>query len=125
VSSSWTVVSVSRLIADGNSLIAAPANAGAATHVGVFEAVVERFDMSPGCPDGRRGSGSVGFGFWVNAVTTLDAQRAEDPRPALRDVSTPMLVLRGKCDYIAWEATASTETCYRALCCLRSTTRGT
>ncbi len=38
-------------------------------------------------------------------MTSLDAQRVADPRPALRNVSTPVLVLRSECDYRAWEAT--------------------
>jgi proline iminopeptidase len=41
----------------------------------------------------------------VNAATTKDAQDVDDPRPALRHVGARVLILRGECDYIAWEVT--------------------
>lgn len=47
----------------------------------------------------------VGVGFWVNAMTVRDARQIADPRPALRSIETPVLVLRGQCDYQAWEVT--------------------
>jgi proline iminopeptidase len=34
-----------------------------------------------------------------------DDQRVADPRPALRSVSTPVVVMRGRCDQIAWKVT--------------------
>ncbi len=79
---------------------------------GAFEAMVADLDMWAGCPG--RGSQSSdddqaeprrGFGFWVNAVTTRDSRQVPDPRPSLRDTSVPLLVLRGECDYLAWEVT--------------------
>ncbi len=77
---------------------------------GVFQALVGSIALWSGCSEeqrltGREAGGPAGVGFWVNAVTSRDAQRVADPRPVLRDVSTPLLVLRGECDYIAWEAT--------------------
>jgi proline iminopeptidase len=78
---------------------------------GEFEAVVASFDLWSGCPAGRHPNGEAvrdhqaGVGFWVNAVTGRDKNRIPDPRPALRNVSTPVLVLRSECDYRAWEAT--------------------
>ena len=77
---------------------------------GVFEAVIARFDMRPNCgespsidtvPEDR----PAGVGFWVNAMTVRDARRIVDPRPALRSVDRPVLVLRGQCDYQRWEGT--------------------
>ncbi|MEU6798857.1 alpha/beta hydrolase [Nonomuraea wenchangensis] len=72
---------------------------------GEFESLVGRFDMRAGCPGRplrvpRPGSG---FGFWANAMTARDAGQVADPRPALRRVTAPVLVLRGSCDYLAPE----------------------
>ncbi|WP_433243183.1 alpha/beta fold hydrolase [Streptosporangium sp. CA-135522] len=39
-------------------------------------------------------------GFYVNQLTSADAERAADPRPALRAVEVPVLILRGECDYL-------------------------
>jgi len=77
---------------------------------GVFQAFVGNLDMAPGCSDveAREGSNTEtpsGMGFWVNAVTTLNAAQIDDPRPVLQNTTTPVLVLRGECDYIAWEVT--------------------
>jgi proline iminopeptidase len=78
---------------------------------GVFQAIVDRFDMSSGCqnidrlPGSESGIHQQGVGFWVNAMTSRNSNQVADPRPALRNVSTPMLVLRSECDYIAWEVT--------------------
>lgn len=89
---------------------------------GIFQSFVGDLDMWAGCPAHRDvpqrassvgwgdgwlapGDGPPGAGFWVNAMTGRDYQHAADPRPALRRVSTPVLVLRGQCDYFAWEAT--------------------
>jgi len=72
---------------------------------GIYETVVTDIDMRPGCAQSRGrddADSAAGFGFWVNAATVLDSQRIPDPRPRLRQVSTPVLVLRGECDYLAW-----------------------
>lgn len=82
---------------------------------GAFQALIGEIDMWSGCP-GRGpavntpasdtpANPPAGVGFWANAATSLDAQRVADPRPALREVTTPLLVLRGECDYIAWDVT--------------------
>lgn len=74
---------------------------------GVYQEFVSELDMNPGCPDPPAGTATdappTGFGFWVNALTTRDARRVADPRPALRAVTAPVLVLRTECDYLAWE----------------------
>ncbi|WP_157429905.1 alpha/beta hydrolase [Actinomadura oligospora] len=44
-------------------------------------------------------------GFYVNQVTSKDFHKVPDPRPALRRVRTPALIMRGECDFIKWEAT--------------------
>jgi len=78
---------------------------------GVFETMVQDLDMGAGCP-GRSPEQDVesdqegkGFGFWVNAMTTRDTRNVGDPRPVLRDLTTPVLVMRAECDYIAWDVT--------------------
>ncbi|MGW5362637.1 alpha/beta hydrolase [Actinopolymorpha pittospori] len=77
---------------------------------GVFESMVSELDMRPGCasdpPSGTEGGWQPrGFGFWANAATSLDSGRTPDPRPALGAATAPVLVLRGECDYIHWNAT--------------------
>ena len=43
---------------------------------------------------------SDGYGFWSNRMTTKTLwRRSDDPRPRLREVATPVLILRGVCDY--------------------------
>ncbi|WP_158588060.1 alpha/beta hydrolase, partial [Actinomadura logoneensis] len=44
-------------------------------------------------------------GFYVNQITSRDFRKVPDPRPALRRVRTPALVMRGECDFVRWEAT--------------------
>ncbi|WP_405148474.1 alpha/beta hydrolase [Sphaerisporangium sp. NBC_01403] len=44
-------------------------------------------------------------GFYVNQVTSADFQQVADPRPRLRQVRVPALIMRGECDFIKWEAT--------------------
>jgi hypothetical protein len=57
---------------------------------------------SAGCQDGHpparypTGDGAPTFGFWVNAMTSADSQRIPDPRPTLRHVSSPVLVMRAQ-----------------------------
>lgn len=41
-------------------------------------------------------------GFYVNQLTSADAKAVPDPRPTLREVTIPVLILRGDCDYLAW-----------------------
>lgn len=44
-------------------------------------------------------------GFWANQFTSLDAETVADPRPALRAVHVPALVLRAEADYKKWAVT--------------------
>lgn len=74
---------------------------------GMFESFVGQLSMRPGCAAARpAGADAIqpprGFGFWVNAMTSLNGERAPDPRPALRNATAPVLVLRGECDYLSW-----------------------
>lgn len=47
-----------------------------------------------------------GLGFYANQVPqSASAASAPDPRPALRAVRTPALVLKGSCDYLPWQMT--------------------
>ncbi|MEL7312920.1 MAG: alpha/beta fold hydrolase [Pseudomonadota bacterium] len=52
------------------------------------------------CPGNTVGFRSKGYGFWSNRMTgrTLSNQ-AYDPRPDLSNNQTPVLVIRGECDY--------------------------
>ncbi|MGW4380144.1 alpha/beta fold hydrolase [Kitasatospora sp. NPDC004531] len=44
-------------------------------------------------------------GFYANQLIAEDLAHRPDPRPALRTVNVPALVLRGECDYKHWEVT--------------------
>lgn len=44
-------------------------------------------------------------GFYANQLISADQLEAPDPRPALRGLDVPVLVLRGECDYKRWEIT--------------------
>ncbi|MEV4258338.1 alpha/beta hydrolase [Spirillospora sp. NPDC049652] len=44
-------------------------------------------------------------GFYVNQITSKDFRRVPDPRPALRRLRTPALIMRGECDFVKWTAT--------------------
>ncbi|NUR91656.1 MAG: alpha/beta hydrolase [Nonomuraea sp.] len=44
-------------------------------------------------------------GFYSNQVTSEDAAAVPDPRPKLRTVRVPVLIMRGQCDYLKWEVT--------------------
>jgi proline iminopeptidase len=78
---------------------------------GQFEELVGSLDLWGGCSMDQHPNGQpvhdkqAGVGFWANAVTTFDVQHVPDPRPELRSVATPLLVLRSECDYRAWDAT--------------------
>lgn len=75
---------------------------------GVFAEVIDEIDLRPGCtsPAGAVGDDPVaGVGFWVNAMTVRNSRDVPDPRPTLRGVDVPVLVLRAECDYLAWEVT--------------------
>src|SRR3954463_16104921 len=39
-------------------------------------------------------------GFYGNQLTVADFARTPDPRPALRTVRVPALILRGECDFV-------------------------
>ncbi|MEV0972757.1 alpha/beta hydrolase [Microtetraspora glauca] len=44
-------------------------------------------------------------GFYTNQLTSADASTVPDPRPRLRGVRVPTLIMRGQCDYLKWEVT--------------------
>ncbi|HZX01500.1 alpha/beta hydrolase [Kribbella sp.] len=41
-------------------------------------------------------------GFYTNQLTNADFDQIPDPRPVLRNLRTPALVLRAQCDYVPW-----------------------
>ncbi|MER6815579.1 alpha/beta hydrolase [Spirillospora sp. NPDC000708] len=53
----------------------------------------------PRTPHGNR------QGFYVNQITSRDFRDVPDPRPALRRLHVPALIMRGECDYVKWAAT--------------------
>ncbi|MFC4121444.1 alpha/beta fold hydrolase [Nonomuraea zeae] len=68
-----------------------------------FELFVGELDMRAGCPGRPLRVPPSRLGFWANAMTARDARQVADPRPALRRIAVPVLVLRGSCDYLAPE----------------------
>ncbi|MFC9970970.1 alpha/beta fold hydrolase [Spirillospora sp. NPDC127200] len=54
----------------------------------------------PGRPHHEAASRS---GFYANQMTSEDALKTPDPRPALRRTATPTLILRGQCEFKRWE----------------------
>jgi len=46
----------------------------------------------------------IGFNFYVNRLVQEQTGELPELRPRLRTVQTPVLLLRGECDYIPWEA---------------------
>ncbi|MGW6377931.1 alpha/beta fold hydrolase [Rhodococcus sp. NPDC055112] len=54
-----------------------------------------RADLVPASPPG----------YWVNQMTGVDLASVDDPRPALRSVHVPVLVMRGQYDYKSWPVT--------------------
>lgn len=70
---------------------------------GEFESLVGEFDTRAGCPGRPLRVPPSGGGFWAHGMTGRDARRVADPRPALRRIAVPVLVLRGSCDYLAPE----------------------
>jgi len=47
-----------------------------------------------------------GLGFFANSYTLTDAMSLPDPRPTLRTLRVPALVIRGMCDYLDWSIAA-------------------
>jgi proline iminopeptidase len=43
-----------------------------------------------------------GLGFFAFSYTVRDAFRLADPRAALATIGTPVLIVRGTCDYVDW-----------------------
>ncbi|MFI6818973.1 alpha/beta fold hydrolase [Nonomuraea sp. NPDC050328] len=72
---------------------------------GEYEAMVGDLDMRAGCAGqpSRVPRWGSGYGFWANAMSVRDAAEVADPRPALRRVTVPVLVVRGSCDYLVPE----------------------
>ncbi|MEU7001694.1 alpha/beta hydrolase [Nonomuraea sp. NPDC046570] len=42
-------------------------------------------------------------GFYVNQITAADFRQVPDPRPELRRIRVPALIMRGSCDFVPWE----------------------
>lgn len=73
---------------------------------GKLDAFVERSLPFLLCDSSKLPDGLTvhGMGWWVNAMTSKDLYtRRQHPIPALTRDETPVLVIRGGCDYIRWE----------------------
>lgn len=53
-----------------------------------------------GCPGTKLSARSNGYGFWANRMIGRDLEKTEDPKPVLRRLDIPTLVLRGSCEYM-------------------------
>ncbi|WP_433137121.1 alpha/beta fold hydrolase [Actinomadura nitritigenes] len=66
----------------------------------LFDELLSTVGSAATCHPGRDlHEASSRSGFYANQLTSDDALRVPDPRPALRTVRVPALVLRGQCDY--------------------------
>ncbi|RFS80943.1 alpha/beta fold hydrolase [Actinomadura spongiicola] len=54
-------------------------------------------------PDRPLNEAASRSGFYSNQMTAEDALKVPDPRPALRRINVPTLILRGQCEYKNWE----------------------
>lgn len=81
---------------------------------GFFQPLIGRIITADatGCsPDGEavrppaKGRIPEGFGYYANMMTAASVNRVDDPRPELRELETPVLILRGGCDRLRWEVT--------------------
>lgn len=56
-------------------------------------------------PDPNQPSRGGGGNYYANLLTLQSLKQAADPQPLLQTNQTPVLILRGECDYIPWTAT--------------------
>ncbi|NJN44091.1 MAG: alpha/beta hydrolase [Anaerolineae bacterium] len=56
-------------------------------------------------PPANTSTRSGGSNYYANLLTLASLKTALDPRPILQNNPTPVLILRGECDYIPLEAT--------------------
>ncbi|MFG2000553.1 alpha/beta fold hydrolase [Spirillospora sp. NPDC048911] len=66
----------------------------------LFDELLSTVGSAATCDPGRPlHEASSRAGFYANQLTSDDALKVPDPRPALRANRTPALILRGQCDY--------------------------
>lgn len=53
-----------------------------------------------GCEGAPLNTMSRGYGFWSNRMTGRDLNVSADPKPMLSQLDTPVLILRGECEYM-------------------------
>lgn len=53
-----------------------------------------------GCEGAHLNAKSRGYGFWSNRMTGRDLNASADPKPTLSQLDTPVLILRGECEYM-------------------------
>lgn len=56
-------------------------------------------------PNTAQPARSGGGNYYANLLTLESLKRAPDPGPKLQTNQTPVLIMRGECDYIPWEST--------------------
>ncbi|MER7504928.1 alpha/beta hydrolase [Nonomuraea pusilla] len=71
-----------------------------------FRALLLTAKDATGCPGGAPAPLHDNRpGFYGNQLTSADASAVPDPRPRLRGVRVPTLIVRGECDYLKWDVT--------------------
>lgn len=66
-----------------------------------FDRVTDEFYLPRlGCDGAHLDVTTHGYGFWSNRMTGRDLNVSADPKPALSQLSTPVLILRGECEYM-------------------------
>lgn len=56
-------------------------------------------------PDANQPSRGGGGNYYANLLTIQSLKQTPDPQSLLQTNQTPVLILRGECDYIPWTAT--------------------
>jgi proline iminopeptidase len=70
-----------------------------------FDRIYNRGRTSFHCDGAAPGPELHGLGFYAWAFPQSAASEpAADPRPALRGMSTPALIIKGSCDYLSWSS---------------------
>ncbi|WP_242882379.1 alpha/beta fold hydrolase [Actinomadura litoris] len=70
----------------------------------LFDELLSSVGSAATCHPGRPLHEAVSrSGFYSNQMTSEDALKVPDPRPALRRAAAPALVLRGQCEFKRWE----------------------
>lgn len=77
---------------------------------GIYDAFVTSPSMDyqvncKGYTPTNKPSRSGGGNYYANLLILQSLKKAHDPRPTLKSLQTPALIMRGACDYIPWTST--------------------